>query len=509
MTLPELFAGAGGADPGCGGGGVRGRVPESTGSWTARAGRLARVLVSRGAGPEPVVAVVMGRSAELIIALLAVLKAGAAYLPVDPGYPAERLAFMLADARPVLALATAGTAALVPAGVPLVAADDAELAGAGDAGLADAGRAAVLRPGHPAYVIYTSGSTGRPKGVVVTHEGLADYLAWCRRAYPQAGGGTVLHAPVSFDAWVTPLYGALTRGGCVHVAGLDEQLAGRARVSFLKVTPSHLPLLDAMAGSCATDGLLMVGAEALSGGQLAAWRGRHPQMTVVNHYGPTETTVGCTDYRVEPGQPLAAGPVPVGRPMDNTRCYVLDQWLNPVPAGVAGELYVAGTGLARGYTGRPALTGERFVACPFRAGGERMYRTGDVARWRPGGLLEFAGRADDQVKIGGYRVEPGEVEAALAHCPGVARAVVTARPDTAGRTRLAAYLRPRPSRPGRGPGHRRPRARRRPAPSAHGARGGGGAGGAAADGEREGGPGGAAGSRLRGGQCGPGSGHGG
>ncbi|HEV3289351.1 MAG TPA: amino acid adenylation domain-containing protein, partial [Streptosporangiaceae bacterium] len=418
-------------------------------------------------GPESVVAVVLDRSVELVVGLLAVLKAGAAYLPVDPGYPAERIGFMLADAGPVCVVTSAGLAAGIPAGVPVLVADEpgvaARLAGLPGGPLGAGDRAGPVLAGHPAYVIYTSGSTGRPKGVVITHGGLADYVAWCRRAYPEVAGSSLLHAPVSFDAGVTGLYGGLTSGGCVYVAALDERLprmlAG-ARLSFLKMTPGSLPVLEALGGECAPGGRLMLGAEALDSGVLRRWRRQHPAVPVVNHYGATEVTVGCTDYVAGAGDEAGEGTVPVGRPMANARMLVLDRWLCPVPAGVTGELYVAGAGLARGYLGRAGLTAERFVACPFAVAGgqsgavtggpgqsgavagERMYRMGDLVRWRADGVLEFRGRADDQVKVRGFRVEPGEVEAVLAAHPLVARAAVMVREDVPGERRLAGYVVP-------------------------------------------------------------------
>jgi amino acid adenylation domain-containing protein len=435
-------------------------VTDGAGQLTYRqlqeaASRVAGVLAGRGIGPEDVVAVVAGRSAELVVTVLGILYAGAAYLPVDPGYPAARVAFMLADAAPVLVIASAEAAAVLPpgAGVPVL-----ELPAAVPAGLAGAGRwpgwagAGVTRPvpvrvllSHPVYVMYTSGSSGTPKGVVVTQGGLADYLAWCRQAYPGLAASTLLHAPVSFDGGITALFGGLAAGGRVFAGDLDEDLAdllGGERLGFLKITPSHLPVVAAAGEAAVPSDQLMVGAELLHGTTLQPWRQAHPQVTVINHYGATEVTVGCAEYRLAPGQAAGAGVVPAGRPMANTRIYVLDQWLCPVPTGASGEVYVAGAGLARGYQGRPGLTGERFVACPFGAAGERMYRTGDTGRRLPGGVLEVAGRADDQVKVRGFRVEPGEVEAVLAGCPGVARAVVTTRPDSVGALQLTAYITP-------------------------------------------------------------------
>ncbi|WBB69500.1 amino acid adenylation domain-containing protein [Micromonospora sp. WMMD812] len=407
----------------------------SYGELNARANRLARLLVAGGAGAETRVALALPRSAELVVAILAVLKSGAAYVPVDNGYPAGRIAYLIEDAEPAFVLATAETAALVPAGaLVLDAGTGADLAATD---LTDADRLAPLRPEHPAYVLYTSGSTGRPKGVVVEHRAVAAYLAWARHTYPGLAGTALLHSPVSFDLTVTGLLGTLTAGGTVRLAAFDDDGArAGGRPSFLKITPSHLPLLGPEL-SPTTD--LVIGGEALTGEQLAGWRAGHDDVAVINEYGPTEATVGCVAARIAPGEQVPAGPVPIGHPTWNTRAYLLDAALNPVPPGVAGELYVAGDQLARGYLRRPGLTAERFLPCPYGAPGERMYRTGDLARRRADGTLEYLGRRDSQVKVRGMRIELGEIESVLLARPDVREAAVTVRTDS-GEAELVAYL---------------------------------------------------------------------
>jgi amino acid adenylation domain-containing protein/non-ribosomal peptide synthase protein (TIGR01720 family) len=420
-------------------------------AWSYRgldewSGRLAGYLSGLGAGPEAVVAVAVERSALLVAAVLGVVKAGAAYLPVDPGYPAARVGFMLADARPVLVLCTAAAAEVLPDGGPArVVLDDPAVttAVAGCAAVLPGARAGAVRGGHPVYVMYTSGSTGTPKGVVVPHRAVVNYLAHCARAYRGLAGRVLVHAPLSFDAVVTTLFGGLCAGGCVQVAavgpGQDGPGAGAGGYSFVKVTPSLLGVLE---GELAPSAELMVGGEAVPAALVAGWRQQHPDVALISHYGPTETTVGSADLRIEPGDVAAAeGLLPPGRPVANTAVFVLDGFLGLVPPGVTGELYVAGAGLARGYLGRAGLTAQRFVACPFTAG-TRMYRTGDLARWAPGGVLEFHGRADGQVKIRGFRVETGEVEAVLAGHPSVGRVAVVAREDQPGTRRLVAYVVP-------------------------------------------------------------------
>ncbi|MFF5369822.1 amino acid adenylation domain-containing protein [Streptomyces sp. NPDC013187] len=414
-------------------------VEDSTTSLTyeqldMRAQRLGRVLVSQGAGPGRIVAFSLPRSVDLAVAVLAVLQAGAAYLPLDPEHPAERTAFLLADAEPVCLITRDPHSADRPTGCRVVSPD--ALPEDPDAPLPDA------RPADPAYLIYTSGTTGRPKGVVVEHRNLTTYVARCVEAYPSLRGTSLLHATMSFDATVTTLHGALAAGGRVHIAGFHD--AGVAPVNggytFLKATPSHLPLLPALPHDLSPAEEFMLGGEALVGEALRAWRGDHPGVRLINHYGPTELTVGCTDHRIEPGEELPTGPVPIGRPMWNTRAYVLDARLNPVPVGVEGELYVAGDQVARGYWRRPGLTAERFVADPFGTAGGRMYRTGDLAVWRADGTLELRGRVDGQLKIRGLRIEPGEIEGVLTSHPAVTQAAVVVREDRAGVRRLVGYV---------------------------------------------------------------------
>ncbi|MDQ7803079.1 non-ribosomal peptide synthase/polyketide synthase [Amycolatopsis sp. A133] len=397
----------------------------------ARASRLARVLAGHGIGPERIVALALPRSAEIVVAQLAVLKAGGAFLPVDPTYPIERITFMLADARPALVLTSDGLAPPVPEGVEVLTLDDPALFEGEPA------PPVSVRPGHPAYIIYTSGSTGRPKGVVVTHAGLASFAAAEAEHLRVTEGDRVLaYSSPSFDASVLELCLALPSGAALVVVP-PEPLLGEPLAEFLaahRITHTLIPPA-ALATVPATDlpdlRTLVVGGDACPAELVDRWA---PGRRMINAYGPTESTIVATW-----SEPLVPGtPPPIGRPIPNTRVYVLDAALEPVPIGVAGELYVAGPSLARGYLDRPGLTADRFTANPFGAPGERMYRTGDVVRWTVAGHLEFGGRADDQVKVRGFRIELGEVEAALTRHPGVAAAVAAVQQDESGHKRLVA-----------------------------------------------------------------------
>ncbi|MFD2415758.1 amino acid adenylation domain-containing protein [Amycolatopsis pigmentata] len=414
----------------------------------ARANRLARMLVRAGVGPERFVAVALPKSTDLVVAMLAVLTAGAAYVAVDLSYPQERIAFMLDDVDPVLVLTSTEVAGTLPVDGNLVVLDDPHTAAVLDAlpgeAVTDDERTHPLRPRNPAFAIYTSGSTGRPKGVVVEHHSLNHYLAWARDAYPGVAGRALVHSSVSFDLTVTGLYATLTAGGCVHLIDLDENAARKnpVRPTFVKATPSHLPLLIALPGRFSPTEQLVLGGEPLLGEVLDEWRTKHPDVTVFNEYGPTETTVECMDCRILPGETVPPGVVTLGYASWNTQMYVLDAALRPVPVGVAGEIYIAGELVTRGYHRRPALTAGRYVANPFGPPGSRMYRSGDLARRCRDGRLEFLARVDDQVKVRGFRIELGEIEAVLGQDPAVAHVAVIVREDRPGDRRLVAYFVP-------------------------------------------------------------------
>ncbi|MGW6917450.1 amino acid adenylation domain-containing protein [Kitasatospora sp. NPDC054939] len=409
----------------------------------AAANRLARLLAARGTGAEDVVALALPRSAELVVALLAVLKCGAAYLPLDTDHPQERLAYMLADAGARTVLTTRALAGELPgesAAERLLLDDPAVAAELAGHATADLGRDVPL--GRAAYVIYTSGSTGRPKGVAVPHDGVGSLIA---TATDRIGVGpdsrVVQFASVGFDVTVWDVVMSLCIGGTLVLVPAERRVAGRELTDYIarhRATHMILPpsLVAALPADCELPegAVLVVGTEAVPNELIARWSGR---LRVVVAYGLTEASVNSTLWPAEAGR---RGPVPIGRPDPNTRCYVLDSSLQPVGPGTEGELYVGGRGLARGYLGRPGLTAGRFVADPYGAPGERMYRTGDRVRWGTDGNLEFLGRADGQVKIRGHRIEPGEIESAFMACPGIAQAAVQVRDDHRGAKRLVAYL---------------------------------------------------------------------
>jgi amino acid adenylation domain-containing protein len=412
----------------------------------ARANRLAHHLRSLGVGPDARVAVCVERSAEMVVALLGVMKAGGAYVPLDPPYPAERLRYVLQDSAPAAVLTQRsldGVEALfADVGVPVIDLEGAEWADQPATAPALEG----LTAAHLAYVIYTSGSTGRPKGVAVPHRGVVNLLRSMRETVGMEPADRLLAVTTyAFDISVLEIFLPLLHGAATIVlprerAADPSALAEAIRAyapTVMQATPATWRMLVSAEWSGAPEMRALCGGEALPAELASAVRSRVGGLW--NVYGPTETTIWSTSEAVSGDS--AGVNVPIGRPLANTRVYVVDAALQPVPVGVAGELYIGGAGVVRGYLGRPALTAERFVADPFAGEpGARMYRTGDLARWRPDGRLEFVGRTDFQVKVRGFRIELGEIEARLSEHADVREAVVLAREDVPGDHRLVAYF---------------------------------------------------------------------
>ena len=394
-----------------------------------RANRLAWQLRGLGVRAETRVGILLKRSANMLIALLAVHKAGGAFVPLEPTLPSERLAFLLRDGAVGLVLSDTTFRDRLPSGdLKIVALDELEPA---FEGYPESNLLPVATGQNLAYVLYTSGSTGQPKGVEITHYGLNNYLSWCASEYfGRSGSGSAVHTPLGFDLTVTSLLAPLAAGQSVTL--LPESGAGRdllelaeqeAHFRVLKLTPGHLRMLARTRVRCRAD-VLVVGGEALSGDDLRDLAELMPDARIVNEYGPTEAVVGCS-VESFPIAEVAPGPVSIGRPIQNARLYVLDSHGDLAPVGVPGELHIGGIGVARGYLNRPGLTAERFIPDPFSdVPGSHMFRSGDLARLGADGKLEYLGRGDQQVKVRGYRVELGEIEETLRSCDGVAEALV-------------------------------------------------------------------------------------
>ena len=417
----------------------------------ATANQLAHYLQKLGVGPEVLVGIFVERSLEMMVGLLGILKAGGAYVPLDPAYPKERLAFMLSDSQVSVLLTQEKLLAGLPeqgayaicldTGWGVISQESEENLNSG------------VNPANLAYIIYTSGSTGKPKGTMIVHQGLVNYLSWCIKAYAVADGvGAPVHSSIGFDATITSLFSPLLVGQRVvflpekqEIEALSAVLCSQSNFSLVKITPAHLALLSELLPSKQAAGqtrALIIGGEALSKKSISFWQTHAPETRLVNEYGPTETVVGCCIYEV-PTQTSLSGLVPIGRPIANTQLYILDQSLQPVPIGVAGELHIGGDGLARGYLNRTELTTQKFIPNPFSEDpAARLYKTGDLARYLPDGNIEFLGRIDNQVKIRGFRIELGEIEAVLRQNRAVQDAVVIDQEYDPGDKRLVAYVVP-------------------------------------------------------------------
>jgi amino acid adenylation domain-containing protein/non-ribosomal peptide synthase protein (TIGR01720 family) len=412
-----------------------------------RANQLAHYLREMGVGPEVKVGLLLRRSVTMVVGVLGVLKAGAAYLPLEVNAPLSRLAYMLEDAQVPLLLTEE-----LPEGAPAHWGQTIYLDSDWEqiSRHSEANPAVSVSADNLAYMIYTSGSSGRPKGALITRGGLSNYLNWALSTYPvEAGSGSAVHTPLSFDLTVTSLFTPLLSGKTVHLlreaAGAEalvEALQSGANYSLVKLTPSHLEVLRQQltaeqAGLCSQ--ALVIGGEALYEEQVRWWREQAQTVRLYNEYGPTETVVGCCVSEV--GSESKGGVVSIGRPISNTQLYVLDERMEVMPVGLVGEIYIGGAGVSGGYWERAELTAERYLPNPFsERGGERLYRSGDTGRYQHDGQVEYVGRLDEQVKVRGYRVELGEIEAELREQGAVWEAVVMQREDQTGSKRLVAYV---------------------------------------------------------------------
>jgi amino acid adenylation domain-containing protein len=446
-TLPELFETQAAATPDK----VAVAFEDTTVTYAqlnARANQLAYKLINLGVGPEQIVALAMPRSTSMIVAVMAVLKSGAAYLPIDPDYPAARIELMLDDARPTLLLTTTEITASIPSSFTIsrLVVDHPDttttLTAYPATNVTNTDRTMPLLPLHPAYVIYTSGSTGVPKAAVISHQSVVNLVGWAVSSFGCAKLSRVLASTsLNFDVSVFEIWGPLSCGGTVEVVRNLLALADHSHTgwsgSLISAVPSALSQVLAHSEVKVKADVVVLAGESLTQPTLQAIQAAIPNCQIANIYGPTEATVYATAWQ---GDLTAFLVPPIGQPISNTRAYVLDAGLQPVPLGVVGELYIAGAGLAWGYLRRPGLTAVRFVACPFSDPGARMYRTGDLVRWCSDGNLEFLGRADNQVKVRGFRIEPGEIETVLGRHPEVVQCVVIPRQDRFRDTRLVAYV---------------------------------------------------------------------
>ncbi|MDF5721899.1 MAG: amino acid adenylation domain-containing protein, partial [Rhizonema sp. PD37] len=414
-----------------------------------KANQLAHHLQKLGVKPEVLVGICVKRSLEMVVGLLGILKAGGAYVPIDAEYPQERLAFMLENSQVPLLLTQQNLLESLATEKVKVICLDSDWEIFTQSSVENPVQSAT--PENLAYVIYTSGSTGEPKGTLISHKGLVNYLIWCIQNYKiDQGSGTLVHSSLGFDLTITSLFSPLLVGSQAEllsenqdIESLAETLKKRNNLSLVKITPAHLELLSQQLYSQEVAGrtnAFIIGGENLTTKHIAFWQKFAPDTILINEYGPTETVVGCCIYQV-PKKHNDSGSIPIGHAIANTQLYVLDQDLQPVPTGVAGELYIGGAGVARGYLNRPELTAQKFIPNPFsHEQGTRLYKTGDLVRYLSNGEIEYLGRIDYQVKLRGFRIELGEIEEVLEQHSAVRQCVVIVREDVPGNQRLVAYL---------------------------------------------------------------------